>query len=120
MVSPAGPSGAASDKPAVATESAMAAPEPVVEAQLATVPPARRSVAELQEVLLANPVAGPPLGLVGQQPLLCTSYGRRCVLSNNAPDNNMLTHDWYWLHNGRLSYSIFTCLSALHVPMAGV
>lgn len=63
---------AASDKPAVASEDAVAAPEPVLDAQLATVPPARRSVAELQKVLLANPVAGPPLGLVGQMKPVAT------------------------------------------------
>ena len=51
----------ASDGPAVTTDGVASAPEPAMEAQLTAVPSARRSVAELQKMLLANPVAGPPL-----------------------------------------------------------
>ena len=57
---------AASDESVITTDGAMSAPSPAMDAQLATVPPARRSVAELQKVLLANPVAGPPLGKVAK------------------------------------------------------
>ena len=52
---------AASDKRAATAEGASSASELAVEAKLTTLLPARRSVAELQKVLLANPVAGPPL-----------------------------------------------------------
>ena len=44
--------------------------EPSSETLVTAVPTSRRSVAELQKVLLANPVAGPPLGPVN--PLLTT------------------------------------------------
>ena len=57
---------AASDESAVASEDGLSAPGSTMEAQLTAAPSTRRSVAELQKALLANPVAGPPLGKVGQ------------------------------------------------------
>lgn len=76
----------------MAAQNAMSAPGSATDAQMTAVLGARRSVAELQKVLLANPMAGPPLGKVRQQPpaaniVLALSPGAASSLggSNHIP-----------------------------------
>lgn len=74
-----------------AAEDAVSAPASITVTQLSVVPSARRSVAELQRVLLANPVAGPPLGKVGQLSPWCHCICTESLFSIFITGQGLLT-----------------------------